>query len=61
METFGTVFAKWHSKVPEKHYVFQYKLKAFHDFAKHQKTISKTVFWSSRKRQSKYLIKPVDY
>ena len=33
----------------------------FYDFAKHQKTVSYTTFWSFRKRWTKYLIKPVVY
>ena len=33
----------------------------FYDFAKHQKTISKTTFWSLQKGSSKYLINPVEY
>ncbi len=33
----------------------------FYDFAKHQKTVSKTTFWSFQKSWTKYLIKPVVY
>ena len=33
----------------------------FYDSGKHQKTISKTAFWSNRKSKGKYLIKPVVY
>ena len=33
----------------------------FYDIAKHQKTVSKTTFWSLQKSCSKYLIKPVVY
>ena len=33
----------------------------FYDFAKHQKTFSKTTFWSLHKSCSKYLIKPDVY
>ena len=33
----------------------------FYDFAKHQKTVSKTTFWSFQKSEAKYLIKSVAY
>ena len=33
----------------------------FYHFVKHQKTFSKTTFWSLQKSHSKYLIKPVVY
>ena len=33
----------------------------FHDFAKHRKTVSKTVIYSFQKSWTKYLIKPVVY
>ena len=60
-EDFRDRFCKMASKSIKKHYVSHYKLMTFYDFEKHQKTISKTTFWSFQKSWTKYLIKPVVY
>ena len=61
IEDFRGRFRIFASKLPKKHYVFTTSLKPFFTFAKHQKTVSKTVFWSIQKGCSKYLIKPIEF
>ena len=58
---FWDSFCKMALKSTRKALCFPVKVEGVSRLRKTSKTFSKTVFWSSRKRQSKYLIKPVDY